>query len=58
MAYGYIASGFGTRTDPISGRKAVHLGVDFDVPMGSDVLAVAEGVDYPSIRQRLWQRGR
>ena len=51
VAYGYIASGFGTRTDPISGRKAVHLGVDFDVPMGSDVLADAEGVvTYSGIR--------
>ncbi|TAH46583.1 MAG: M23 family peptidase [Gammaproteobacteria bacterium] len=51
VAYGYIASGFGTRTDPISGRKSVHLGVDFDVPMGSDVLAVAEGVvTYSGVR--------
>lgn len=51
VAHGYIASGYGTRTDPISGRKAVHLGVDFDVPMGSDVLAVAEGVvTYSGIR--------
>ncbi|MFZ1390752.1 MAG: M23 family metallopeptidase [Dokdonella sp.] len=44
VAHGYVASAYGTRTDPISGRNAVHLGVDFDVPMGSDVLAVAEGV--------------
>ncbi len=44
VAHGYMVSGYGTRTDPISGRQAVHLGVDFDVPLGSDVLAVAEGV--------------
>lgn len=44
VAHGYIVSGYGSRTDPISGRQAVHLGVDFDVPLGSDVLAVAEGV--------------
>lgn len=44
VAHGYVVSGYGTRTDPISGRQAVHLGVDFDVPLGSDVLAVAEGV--------------
>ena len=44
VAHGYLVSGYGTRTDPISGRQAVHLGVDFDVPLGSDVLAVAEGV--------------
>lgn len=44
VAHGYVVSGYGKRTDPISGRQAVHLGVDFDVPLGSDVLAVAEGV--------------
>jgi murein DD-endopeptidase MepM/ murein hydrolase activator NlpD len=41
---GYVSSNYGKRTDPISGRNAVHLGVDFDVPYGSDILAVAEGV--------------
>lgn len=51
VAHGYIASRYGTRTDPITGRQAVHLGVDFDVPMGSDVLAVAEGVViYSAVR--------
>ncbi len=51
VAHGYVASGYGTRTDPITGRQAAHLGVDFDVPMGSDVLAVAEGVvTYSAIR--------
>ena len=51
VAHGYIASRYGTRTDPITGRQAVHLGVDFDVPLGSDVLAVAEGVvSYSAIR--------
>ena len=51
VAHGYIASGYGTRTDPINGRQSVHLGVDFDVPLGSDVLAVAEGVvTYSAVR--------
>ena len=51
VAHGYIASGYGTRTDPITGRQAVHLGVDFDVPLGSDVQAVAEGVvTYSGVR--------
>ena len=51
VAHGYVASGYGTRTDPITGRQAVHLGVDFDVPMGSEVLAVAEGVvTYSAVR--------
>lgn len=51
VAHGYVASRYGTRTDPITGRQAAHLGVDFDVPMGSDVLAVAEGVvTYSAVR--------
>lgn len=51
VAHGYAASGYGTRTDPITGRTSAHLGVDFDVPMGSDVLAVAEGVvTYSAVR--------
>lgn len=51
VAHGYVASNYGTRTDPISGRQAVHLGVDFDVPYGSDILAVAEGVvTYSDVR--------
>ncbi len=51
VAHGYVASGYGTRTDPITGRQAAHLGVDFDVPLGSDIQAVAEGVvTYSGIR--------
>ena len=44
VAHGYIASGFGARTDPIDGHPSFHRGVDFDAPMGSPVLAVADGV--------------
>ncbi len=51
VAQGYMVSGFGRRTDPINGRQAQHLGVDFDVPLGSDILAVAEGVvTYSGVR--------
>ena len=41
---GYIGSGFGTRTDPISGGIEHHLGIDFDAPSGSAIHAVADGV--------------
>jgi len=44
VRYGYSSSGFGTRTDPFSGRTEFHTGVDFNGPAGSDVLAVAGGV--------------
>jgi murein DD-endopeptidase MepM/ murein hydrolase activator NlpD len=41
---GYIGSGFGTRTDPISGGVEHHLGIDFDAPIGAAIHAVADGV--------------
>lgn len=51
VAQGYIASGFGTRADPFTGQSANHLGVDFDVPVGSDIMSVAEGVvTYSGVR--------
>ena len=41
---GYISSRFGGRTDPFTGRKAYHKGVDFAGRKGADVVAVASGV--------------
>lgn len=41
---GYIASGFGGRTDPFTGKPDFHPGVDFDGERGQDILAVASGV--------------
>ena len=38
------SSGFGPRIDPINGKYEFHPGVDFNGPVGSDVLAVAGGV--------------
>jgi murein DD-endopeptidase MepM/ murein hydrolase activator NlpD len=41
---GWMSSGFGYRTDPFSGKRAFHGGLDFVSPKGSDVLAIAAGV--------------
>jgi murein DD-endopeptidase MepM/ murein hydrolase activator NlpD len=41
---GYISSRFGSRTDPFTGRRAFHKGVDFAGRSGADVVAVASGV--------------
>jgi murein DD-endopeptidase MepM/ murein hydrolase activator NlpD len=41
---GYISSYFGGRQDPFDGSDAVHRGVDFAGPAGSQVMAVAAGV--------------
>jgi murein DD-endopeptidase MepM/ murein hydrolase activator NlpD len=41
---GYISSYFGSRTDPFTGRRAYHKGIDFAGRAGADVVAVASGV--------------
>lgn len=41
---GWMSSGFGPRTDPFTGRRASHHGIDFAGGLGSEVIAVASGV--------------
>jgi hypothetical protein len=41
---GYVSSRFGRRTDPFTGKKKYHKGMDFVGKRGSEVLAVAAGV--------------
>jgi murein DD-endopeptidase MepM/ murein hydrolase activator NlpD len=41
---GPVGSGFGFRSDPFSGRPALHTGLDFPVETGSAVQAAAGGV--------------
>jgi murein DD-endopeptidase MepM/ murein hydrolase activator NlpD len=41
---GYVSSHFGSRTDPFTGRRAFHKGVDFAGREGAEVVAVASGV--------------
>jgi murein DD-endopeptidase MepM/ murein hydrolase activator NlpD len=51
VTQGYIASGYGARSDPLDGHAGIHMGIDFDAPMGSPVLAVADGVvTYAGVR--------
>ncbi len=38
------ASGYGPRIDPIYGTPKFHHGIDFSVPIGTDVYATADGV--------------
>lgn len=44
VAHGWISSTFGRRTDPITGKKAYHHGIDFAGKEGEPVHAVAAGV--------------
>lgn len=41
---GYVSSMYGWRADPFNGRRALHTGIDFVAPAGTDVLAVAAGI--------------
>ena len=41
---GWLSSYFGKRTDPFTGHRAHHAGVDFAGKEGSEVVAVAAGV--------------
>lgn len=40
---GRITSGFGTRSDPFSGKKRFHNGLDISAEIGTPVKAVADG---------------
>ena len=44
VSRGWLSSYFGLRTDPFSGRRVHHSGIDFAGKLGSDVVSVAAGV--------------
>ncbi|WP_456376945.1 M23 family metallopeptidase [Thiolapillus sp.] len=52
LKHGFISSTFGRRTDPFTGKKKYHKGIDFIGKRGSEVLAVAAGVVTQSERTR------
>lgn len=41
---GWMSSFYGMRSDPFTGKRVMHEGVDYAGKMGSDILAVAAGV--------------
>lgn len=44
VTWGWMSSTYGYRSDPFTGRRAWHAGVDFAGKDGSDIIAVASGV--------------
>ncbi len=43
MKHYYVSSGFGSRTDPITGRYAIHQGLDFVGPFHEKVISPSSG---------------
>ena len=43
-AYGWLSSRYGMRTDPFSGRRVFHKGVDIAGREGDPVLSIAKGI--------------
>ncbi|MCU7959950.1 MAG: M23 family metallopeptidase [gamma proteobacterium symbiont of Bathyaustriella thionipta] len=41
---GWLSSGYGKRTDPFTGKKTMHKGIDFASTKGTDIIALAAGV--------------
>lgn len=41
---GWLSSYFGKRTDPFTGKRANHTGIDFAGKLGAEISAVADGV--------------
>lgn len=41
---GYLVSTFGVRRDPFTGTRKLHKGVDISAPVGTPVMATADGV--------------
>jgi len=44
ITWGWMSSAYGYRTDPFTGKRAWHAGVDFAGKEDSDIVAVASGV--------------
>lgn len=52
VTVGFVSSRFGWRMDPISGRRAMHRGVDYSARLGTPVYATADGVvTYSGVEQ-------
>lgn len=44
VSTGFVGSGYGYRTDPFTGARSMHTGVDFAAPAGTPIFAAAGGV--------------
>jgi hypothetical protein len=44
VAIGHVGSAFGWRIDPLTGRQALHTGLDFEANTGTNIMAASGGV--------------
>ncbi len=49
---GWVSSRFGVRNDPFTGKGRFHHGLDFSVPLGTDVRVTGDGVVFAVQQQR------
>jgi len=42
--HGYLSANFGNRIDPFTGQRDFHPGIDISAPLGTKVLAPADGI--------------
>lgn len=49
---GWVSSRFGLRRDPFTGKDHFHHGLDFSIPVGTEVRATGDGVVVMAMRQR------
>lgn len=50
---GYIASAFGSRIDPFTGKKTFHYGIDIATQHGNPVVATADGIIVSTTRDKI-----
>lgn len=50
---GYIASAFGYRIDPFTGKRTFHYGIDIATQYGNPVVATADGIVVSTTRDKL-----
>jgi murein DD-endopeptidase MepM/ murein hydrolase activator NlpD len=48
---GYLSAAFGNRLDPFTGRPDFHPGIDISTPMGTRIVAPADGIVLSSAMQ-------
>lgn len=55
-ARGYLASAFGWRDDPFTGKRTFHYGIDIATQTGNPIVATADGIVVTTKREKIGGR--